>query len=418
MAREDFSFEGASGQDLAGTVELPHGPAKAWALFAHCFTCTKDSLAAIRIGRALAARGIGVLRFDFTGLGESEGEFGDEGFSGDVQDLVAAARAMAEAGRAPTLLIGHSLGGAAVLAAAGELPEVKAVATIGAPFDVAHVEEHLGQGVEHIREHGHGEVEIGGRSFRLRKSYLDDLRRHDQGMRIAELRRPLLILHAPFDQVVGVENATSIYAAARHPKSFLSLDKADHLLTRASDAEFAATMIAAWAGRYLPEEEVAEKPASDEAVVTAELTGEGKFQTRLGFRGGPVLADEPIAVGGEGSGPTPYELLAGALAACTTMTIGMYARLKGWTLPHFRVEVAHEKLADPPSDRFTRRILIADGLDPEQEARLGEIAGRCPVHRTLERPSEVRTEVGHRGHPEGEPPDQHMRDMEDACTDR
>ena len=416
MASEDFEFEGASGHNLVGKLDLPDGPAKAWALFAHCFTCSKDTRASVRIGRALAARGIGVLRFDFTGLGESEGEFGGEGFSGDVQDLIAAARAMAAAGKPPSLLIGHSLGGAAVLAAARDLPDVKAVATIGAPFDVAHVERHLGPGADHIREHGHGEIQVGGRSFTLRRSYLDDLRRHDQGARIEHLKRPLLILHAPFDEVVGIENATAIYAAARHPKSFLSLDGADHLLTRSSDSEYAAEMIAVWASRYLPESKVEEAPAGDESVVSAELTGSGKFQTRLRFRGPPVLADEPASVGGEGSGPTPYELLAGALAACTTMTLGMYARLKGWTLPPFRVEVAHEKIAGPPGDRFTRRILMEEGLAPEQETRLGEIADKCPVHATLGRRSEILTAVCRGGHPHGEAPDQHLHDMEDACA--
>lgn len=256
MASEDFGFEGASGQRLAGKFELPEGPVRGWALFAHCFTCTKDSRAAVRIGRALAAHGIGVLRFDFTGLGESEGGFGDEGFSGDVRDIGAAASAMAGEGRAPTLLIGHSLGGAAVLAAAGSLPDVAAVATIAAPFDVAHLEQHL-VGVDAVHAHGHGEVSVGGRPFRLRRSYLDDLRSHDQGARIAALRRPLLILHGPLDGVVGIENATAIFGAARHPKSFVSLDKADHLLTRSSDSEYAAEVIGAWASRYLPEPVVA-----------------------------------------------------------------------------------------------------------------------------------------------------------------
>ncbi len=252
MRSDRFEFVGAEGQRLSGRLDAPQGrPARAFALFAHCFTCTKSSLAAVRIARALTGRGFGVLRFDFTGLGESEGDFADSTFSGSVRDLLAAARALADAGKAPTLLIGHSLGGAAVLAAAAELPAVKAIATIAAPFDVEHVTRLFGDGLQTLMSEGEAEVRLGGRPFKLRRAFVDDLRSHDQRERIERLRRALLVLHSPQDTIVGIDNAASIFQAAKHPKSFVSLDDADHLVTRPADAEYAAEVIAAWAARYL-----------------------------------------------------------------------------------------------------------------------------------------------------------------------
>jgi len=251
MRTERFDFEGAEGQTLSGALDLPDGDVCAYALFAHCFTCSKTSLATVRIARALAGAGIAVLRYDFTGLGLSGGEFADATFSGSVLDLIAAAEAMAIADRPPSLLIGHSLGGAAVLAAAGELPGLRAVATIGAPFAVGHVTRLFGDGLESLIRDGEAEVNIGGRPFRIRRTFLEDLERHDQEQRIHNLGRPLLVLHSPLDQVVGVDNASAIFLAARHPRSFVSLDDADHLLTRASDAQYAADVIVAWASRYV-----------------------------------------------------------------------------------------------------------------------------------------------------------------------
>lgn len=255
MTAQAFEFDGPRGYQLVGRLELPDGKPQGWAIFAHCFTCGKDSLAATRLARALSARGIGVLRFDFAGLGNSGGSFSDASFAADVEDLVAAGNAMADSGRSPSILVGHSLGGAAVLMAAGEMPGIRAVATLGAPFDTSHVLHQFDpQSLQTIEEQGQAEVSLAGRPFVVRKSFIEDLKRHDLATRIAQLRLPLLVLHSPVDQTVGIENAGRIFAAAKHPKSFISLDNADHLLTRRADADYAAAMISTWASRYLASE--------------------------------------------------------------------------------------------------------------------------------------------------------------------
>ena len=386
MPTRPFDFNSAAGNRLAGRLELPAGPPRGWALFAHCFTCGKDNLAAVRIARRLAAAGFGVLRFDFTGLGHSEGEFGATDFTANVADLVAGAGAMAAAGMAPALLIGHSLGGAAVLAAAGQLPEIRAVTTIAAPFDVAHVLNQIEpEAVSRIEVEGSGSVLLGGRPLTIRKQFIDDVREQDQGARIAALRRPLLILHSPVDQVVGVDNVTQIFLAARHPKSFVSLDGADHLLTKSRDADFAADVIAAWASRYLPEPA---KAAASDFNAEAEETGLGKLQLAVRAGQANFIADEPESLGGLGSGATPYDLLSAGLAACTTMTLRLYAANKGWPVERIATAVAHSKDTDAqPADSFARRITITGTLDDEQRAKLIGAANRCPAHRTLEQGS-------------------------------
>ena len=391
MRNELFEFEGEQGSRLIGKLDLPDGPPRSYALFAHCFTCTKESLAAVRIGRALAGQGIGVLRFDFTGLGQSGGDFADSTFSGSVKDVLAAARAMRNASIEPTLLIGHSLGGAAVLAAAADLPNVKAIATIGAPFDVQHVTRLFGEDLQTLLEQGEAEVKLGGRAFKMRRSFIDDLGAHDQGQRIGGLRRALLVLHAPMDRTVDIDNAAQIFQAARHPKSFVSLDDADHLLTRSADSAYAAEVICAWATRYVGKPPP--RSASEPGEVVVEETGEGNFQVEVLAGGVRFLADEPVEMGGLGSGPTPYDLLCAALGACTAMTVRMYARRKEWPLRRVRVCVGHArtKEEDPP-DGFLREVALEGDLTDEQRSRLIEIAERCPVHASLKQGARVSTQ--------------------------
>ena len=378
---DSFEFAGPDGRRLAGRVEAPAGRVRGWALFAHCFTCGKENLAAVRIGRTLAGQGIGVLRFDFAGIGESEGEFAETSFASNIDDIVAACGAMAERGWPVSLLIGHSLGGAAVLAAAGKCRTVRAVATINAPFDVAHaIHQFAPDDLAAIERDGSADVHLAQRPFRVSRELIDSLRMQDQGKRIASLRRPLLVLHAPTDSVVSLDHATQIYAAARQPKSFLSLDKADHLLTRKEDAARAASLIAAWADAYVEPAPGEEPPADVEAVET----GRGKFQLQLRTGRHQLFADEPSEFGGLDSGPSPFQLLAAALAACMTMTLRLYADRKGWPVKRIRAGVGHSRDADQvPRDRFDVRLTFEGDLDDEQRRRMVEIAGQCPVHRVV-----------------------------------
>ncbi|MEJ2238827.1 MAG: bifunctional alpha/beta hydrolase/OsmC family protein [Gemmatimonadales bacterium] len=379
---------------MAASLELPDRPPTAFALFAHCFTCGKDIAAAARIARGLTARGIGVLRFDFTGLGGSEGDFANTNFSSNVDDLVAAADYLRERQSAPALLIGHSLGGTAALFAAGRIPEVTAVVTIGAPASPEHVVRQFGVSLAKIEREGEAEVTLGGRSFRIRKAFLDDLEQHELGDLIGRWKRALLVMHAPFDEVVSIDEASRIFGAARHPKSFISLDKADHLLSDIERAQYVATTIAAWASSYLPEPAREEPPSVEKGSVRV---GEGnrRFLRDIYSDDHYWLADEPKQMGGDNLGPDPYEHLLAALGACTSMTIRMYANRKKWTLEDVSVHLTHtrEYLKDCEGceeDRGTRletlhRAISLDGpLDDQQRARLMEIADRCPVHRTLE----------------------------------
>ncbi len=393
-------FDGHSGAKLAARLDVPAGPVRAYALFAHCFTCSKDILAAKRVAAALAQVGIAVLRFDFTGLGSSHGEFASTNFSSNTQDLLIAVDYLRRHHQAPALMIGHSLGGAAVLAVAGRVPEVKAVATIGAPADTEHVLHNFESSLEAITRDGVADVVLGGRNFKIEKQFIDDARGVKLEVAIAGLRKPLMVLHSPIDTTVGVENASRIFVTAKHPKSFVSLDGADHLLSKAADAEFAASVIAGWAGRYIAE--AAEDVASVDGVRVAE-TGEGKFQNLSTAGKHRLLADEPKSVGGLDSGPSPYDFLSIALGACTSMTLRMYAEHKGLTLGRVSVDVTHAKVhaddcaecegRDGRIDRFERVIAVEGGVAPELEAKLVEIAGKCPVHRTLEASSVVATRV-------------------------
>lgn len=406
---DSFEFQGADGRRLAGRIESPSGRVRGWALFAHCFTCGKDNLAAVRIARTLAGQGIGALRFDFTGIGESDGEFSETSFASNVGDIVAACGAMAERGWPVSLLIGHSLGGAAVLAAAGECKTVRAVATINAPFDVAHaLAQFSSNDLQDIEREGSAEVRLAGRPFRVGKELIDSLRMQDQGKRIASLHRPLLVLHAPTDTTVSLDHATQIYAAARHPKSFLSLDKADHLLSGKEDAARAATLIAAWADAY-----VEPAPGKDPPVdVEAFETGKGKFQLQIQTGKHQLIADEPVSFGGMDSGPSPFQLLGSALASCMTMTVRLYADQKGWPVKRIRTNVGHTRELDQtPRDRFDVRIKFEGDLDDEQRARMLEIAGKCPVHRTLTEGARFTIMEGVEPAPT-EPPEAHAEAME------
>ena len=396
--RRDVEFTNAAGHKLWGRLELPPGRVRAVALFAHCFTCTAQSHGARRIGTALAMHGIATLAFDFTGLGKSEGAFADSHFAMNVSDLVSAAAHLRETIGAPSLLIGHSLGGAAVIAAAGDIPEVKGVVTIGAPFDPAHVLHQLGDQVEKVRALGQAEVTIGGRPFEVSSAFLDAVEGHDQAGRLAQLKRALLVLHAPTDAIVGIENAGEIFGAARHPKSFISLDKADHLLTRPEDAAYAAAMIAAWAERYLPAAAEPDAPPEGHVRVT---TTEAKFTSIVDSSGHSFLADEPLKVGGDDLGPTPYDLLLSALGTCTAMTVKLVADREGMPLRNVAVTLDHQRCHSddcqaagegrPKIEVMTRRIQLTGDLTEEQRARLLVIADKCPVHRTLESHPVIRT---------------------------
>jgi len=399
MRTERFDFPNARGQTLAALLHRPAGEPAAFALFAHCFTCGKDNLAAKRIAEALAERGIAVLRFDFTGLGASEGEFANTHFSSNIADLIAAADHLRRTARAPALLIGHSLGGAAVLAAAGRIPEARAVATIAAPSDPGHVTGLFKDQVTDIRREGEREVLLAGRPFRIRREFLDDVAEQNLLARVKDLRKALLVLHSPTDDTVGIDNASAIFLGARHPKSFVTLADADHLLTRRRDALYAAHVIAAWAERYL---EAASAAAGEGArVVVVSATGDGKFQQSVTVGPHHFLADEPVAVGGMDSGPSPYDLLIAGLGACTAMTLRLYADQKGLPLTGVSVTLRHAKIhaADCATcetkegkvDRIERTIALEGALDDAQRARLLEIADKCPVHRTLMSEIEIRT---------------------------
>lgn len=395
MPTERFQFTGEGGHQLAAALDLPEREPLAYALFAHCFTCGKDVLAARRIAAALAEKGIAVLRFDFTGLGSSEGEFANSTFSSNVADLVRAADHLRETRKAPSLLIGHSLGGAAILAAAAQIPEAKAVVTIAAPSDPAHVTGLFKESIEDIRKHGKVEVALAGRPFHITREFLDDVAEQGLMAQVTNLHKALLIMHSPTDDTVGIDNATRIFVAAKHPKSFVSLDDADHLLSGRRDAAYVADVIAAWATRYLDPvaSEATADPGEAPRMVVVRETRASKFQQAISIGPHRMLADEPVAAGGEDSGPGPYDFVLAGLGACTSMTMRLYADRKALPLERTTVTLKHSKIhAQDCAECETREgmldqidlvIGMEGNLDAEQRKRLLEIADKCPVHRTL-----------------------------------
>jgi putative redox protein len=400
MPNLNVSFPNTRGETLAGILNMPASKPLAYALFAHCFTCSKDIKAAANIARALNAEGIAVLRFDFTGLGQSEGAFADTNFSSNVSDLLAAVDFLESRHEAPTLLVGHSLGGTAVLQAAPQVPSAVAVATIGSPFDPAHVLHLFAGSEESLLERGEAEVNLGGRPFLMKRQFVEDLGKQSLKETVGSLRKALLVMHAPLDNIVEIDNASELFRAAKHPKSFVSLDNADHLLSRAADSRYVGHVLAAWASRYLPTTE-AEEPlsATNNAVVARTLSND--FRTDITAGRHALVADEPLSVGGSNLGPTPYDLLSAALAACTSMTLQMYARHKKLPLESATVSVVHDKVhaedcedcesGSGKIDEFRRSIALVGELSQEQRARMLEIADRCPVHRTLHGEIKVRS---------------------------
>lgn len=403
-----LEFPGSQGVQLAARLDIPEGKVRAYALFAHCFSCSKDVFAASRVAKGLTASGIAVLRFDFTGLGQSEGDFSNTNFSSNIDDLVHAAEFLRTNYQAPSILIGHSLGGSAVLAAAHRIESVRAVATIGAPADPQHVKNLLRDDLETIRAHGVAEVELGGRRFNIRRQFLADVAAQPQSECIATLDAALLVMHSPVDEVVSVDEAAKIFSLARHPKSFVALDGANHLLSKREDSQFAADIIGAWAPRYAfadlgaagmaaaeDRQHHAGEPQADRepGTVTVEESGNGSFQQLISSGHHRILADEPEPIGTD-TGLAPYELLLAGLGACTSMTLRMYAQRKKLDLHKVGVRLSHSRIhaddcancesATGKIDHIERVITLTGNLTDEQRARMLQIADRCPVHRTLE----------------------------------
>ncbi len=410
MARTKVEFKNNQGEFLAGLLETPESNMQAmrYAIFAHCFTCSKDVAAASRISRSLAAKGIAVFRFDFTGLGNSDGDFANTNFSSNVDDLLAAAKMLEEEYQAPSLLIGHSLGGAAVLSAADQLPKVKAIATIGSPATADHVQHLFLNAVPELEEKGEARVKIGLQEFNIKKQLLDDLSKNASAEHIGNLRRPILIFHSPIDSIVSIDEAAKIYTAAKHPKSFISLDSADHLLSNRQDSEYVGLTLAAWASRYLDIDSTefeasagtAPKVEHGEIIVT-ELNK--KFLRGLYSDSHQLLSDEPVSVGGSNQGPAPYDLLLMSLGSCTSMTIRMYANFKKIPMEDVTVNLTHERLKAEECEecedrsgkveRITRFISFKGDLTDEEKQKLIKIADKCPVHRTLENEPIISTKL-------------------------
>lgn len=402
MTTQNLSFKNRDGLELSGRIDLPlNGKPHSYAIFAHCFTCSKNFPAVKNISRGLTSRGFAVMRFDFTGLGNSEGDFSNTNFSGNINDLIDAARVLKEQFLAPSLLIGHSLGGAAVLLASRDIPSAKAVVTIGAPSHPSHVTHLFGNSLDAIAKDGSAVINIGGRDFRVREQFVKDLNNLPEQVASQAFRLPLLIMHSPQDRIVEIANARALYEAAHHPKSFISLDGADHLLSDKKDSVYTGNLIGSWANRYIPHQALPEKAADHQ--VMASLATTDKFTTEMILGHTYLLADEPESYGGADLGPTPYDLLAGSLASCTAMTLNMYLGRKDWQVHLINVYVSHSRVhktdcEDPHNpdariDLFSREIHIRGNLDQKQLDKLLTIADKCPVHKTLMSENKIETSI-------------------------
>ena len=399
-----LNIQNANGFQLQGYLEVPaNQKPNAYAIFAHCFTCNSDLHPVRNISRALTSIGFGVVRFDFTGLGRSEGEFSDSYFSANVSDLLAVYDYMKEHYAAPSLLVGHSLGGAAVIVAASQLNDVKAVATIGAPSSTSHVKKHFSHHVQEISKKGDVEVNIGGRPFKINQQFVDDFEKTDLLKITKELRKPLLILHSPFDKVVGIENAHDLYKSAHHPKSFISLDDADHLLLNSKDSCYVGTMIGTWVQRYYNHSDNEMLDTKGEQLVAHLNLKEDNFTTSIQTQKHSLIADEPENVGGDDLGPSPYDFLSAGLAACTVMTLKLYAERKNWDLQEVYAYITYSKKhgedlesdLEKPSrfDHLSKKLKFVGNLDESQQSKLKEIASKCPVHKTLLSDIVIDTEI-------------------------
>ena len=400
MNIEKVSFTNKDQEQLAGRLELPvNQKPHNFAIFAHCFTCTKNLTAVKNVSRALTAEGFGVLRFDFTGLGESEGDFENTNFSGNVDDLIEAANFLGKNYNAPTLIIGHSLGGAAAIFAANKIPSIKAVAVINSPSSPSHVRNLLKDSTHEITKNGKAQVNLGGIDFTIKKQFLDDLDSKSLIDIVGNFKKALLIMHSPTDRTVGIKNAEDLYKAAHHPKSYISLDGVDHLLSNKEDSIYVGQVIAGWAERYIsipPVEELKSK-----SKVAASLDGDEMFTTQLKLGDHNILADEPKTFGGNNFGPSPYEFLSAGLAACTVMTIQMYARRKKWEVDNVSchidyskdhaVDCEHCEEDSAKIDTFKRKITLTGNLTAEQKTKLLQIADKCPVHKTLHSVTQIIT---------------------------
>ncbi len=402
MSIKKINFENKDKQQLAGRLEMPkNGKPHNYVIFAHCFTCSKNLTAIINIARELTSAGYAVLRFDFTGLGESDGDFENTNFSGNIEDLVAAANFLKENYQAPTILIGHSLGGAAAILAAAKLPEIKAVSVINSPSYPAHVLKLIGEHAADIAKNGKARVNLGGRSFTIKKQFLDDLESNSLLTTVSNFKKALLLFHSPQDRTVAIKNAEDVYKAAHHPKSFISLDGVDHMLSKTEDSQYVGKVIASWVSRYVNIPIV--ENITSKHQVSASLDREDIYTTQLKLGNHLQIADEPATYGGNDFGPSPYEYLSAALASCTAITVQMYAKRKEWELENIKVDIDYDKKhavdcencedQNATLDTFSKRIGFTGNLTEEQRSRLIEISKKCPVHKTLENKIQIITEL-------------------------